>query len=1028
MVDAPDHSTLVDRDMVTEPSRPRTMSVRLVAAVLLGLGLAGMLLTTSDLNLGCSILTSGAIGLLIITGLLRLKSPCHRVILSGASLVAAGTYSAALQLHGSENLLAAMFMASCGVSLVGLILLAAVFIPPALSRLTAVVLNELTESMKSRFIPLSIKFVSGLFLVIGLIGLARTIVEFFYGRFLLAPEVTGLLIARGLIRLRSGWNWVALIAASAIAGCIAYWLLMRFVGFGDFLVSQLPESMIFRLYLLYSGMALVGIAMLWTIRILTLASVRVRFQVSPTTDRSNAIRASAILLLGLCGSRLTGGLELVNLSRSSWNGSGISLTFPAEEQSQDFDPSNPIFVEFHVGTTAPSEDASLSTHSERPANGSANPIWTRISWTVDVEFLDRDSEIGDSGQKVTRRTLSEQSWLGDHVPSGYLSQTDKFIVHIEEPTLTGLYWMPLIKCGGMRCSSKIRGMGKFKNVPEIVKNLNDEFTIVGLDTTSSIRKQAIARGVASAKNEILTLVIKNFEQNLERTMGDEPPPRLKAIATSEEHDRWQLDKFRRVGRAGWSYTLADLAILERRGRDTTLPKGLQILSDHYDRLGDAYYSSGNYADAVRAYQDYELWLDQSLVAGRDLRVPGDRNATIDRLRGIAWKLSTNPAPSGTHGSLAVSFARRACELADWRQVDSLEALAAAYAECGNFEQAIQWQNRAMGITSSPVDKTAGQRLTLYQSRQPYRDLSGYADRVTARGDADVNSGSPLRAIASYTEALRVEPDHVEALKGRAGLRYDRREYAKAIEDFDAVLRIQPQDEYALKWRGAAHQFLSHFREAVSDYTHALHSEPTDIDLLNWRGDVYTDLLDYSLALQDYTSSLHILDAQALVHGARGQCLDKLNRQDEALKEFRRVIEIDPSSPWGYHWQGLLHSNRGEYRQAIDSLDAAIRVDSEFHPAHVALTWIYATALDPSVRDGFKAVDLGYKACKLSNWKDSNDVGNLACAYAEAGMFEEAVDFCSWAFEMNESDKKEWGFLLDLFEAGISYQHPLKKKP
>jgi tetratricopeptide (TPR) repeat protein len=89
----------------------------------------------------------------------------------------------------------------------------------------------------------------------------------------------------------------------------------------------------------------------------------------------------------------------------------------------------------------------------------------------------------------------------------------------------------------------------------------------------------------------------------------------------------------------------------------------------------------------------------------------------------AWIRSTHPDAKYRDGQRAVLAARKACELTGWRDAMSIETLAAAYAESGNFGEAIKWQSKAIELlgreSSDRADAEA--RLKLYQSGQPYRE-------------------------------------------------------------------------------------------------------------------------------------------------------------------------------------------------------------------------------------------------------------------------------------------------------------------
>ena len=75
------------------------------------------------------------------------------------------------------------------------------------------------------------------------------------------------------------------------------------------------------------------------------------------------------------------------------------------------------------------------------------------------------------------------------------------------------------------------------------------------------------------------------------------------------------------------------------------------------------------------------------------------------------------------GPRPCAFATRACELSGWATAKKLETLAAAYAESGDFDQAVTYQQKALDLRREDADRSnaASQRLELYQGQRPFRD-------------------------------------------------------------------------------------------------------------------------------------------------------------------------------------------------------------------------------------------------------------------------------------------------------------------
>ena len=85
-----------------------------------------------------------------------------------------------------------------------------------------------------------------------------------------------------------------------------------------------------------------------------------------------------------------------------------------------------------------------------------------------------------------------------------------------------------------------------------------------------------------------------------------------------------------------------------------------------------------------------------------------------------------PAASLRDGKLAVAEATQACIKTHWGVEAWLDTLAAAYAETGEFAEAVKWQQKAVDMLGKSrgglyQPQESKDRLELYQAGQPYRE-------------------------------------------------------------------------------------------------------------------------------------------------------------------------------------------------------------------------------------------------------------------------------------------------------------------
>jgi spermidine synthase len=96
----------------------------------------------------------------------------------------------------------------------------------------------------------------------------------------------------------------------------------------------------------------------------------------------------------------------------------------------------------------------------------------------------------------------------------------------------------------------------------------------------------------------------------------------------------------------------------------------------------------------------------------------------DALNNLAWILATTDYPHLRDGARAVELAEYACELNDNKDAFMLDTLAAAYAESGQFDKAVQTAQEAKSLALATGNNSFAvdveKRMQLYRSGRPFR--------------------------------------------------------------------------------------------------------------------------------------------------------------------------------------------------------------------------------------------------------------------------------------------------------------------
>ena len=96
-----------------------------------------------------------------------------------------------------------------------------------------------------------------------------------------------------------------------------------------------------------------------------------------------------------------------------------------------------------------------------------------------------------------------------------------------------------------------------------------------------------------------------------------------------------------------------------------------------------------------------------------------------------------------------------------------------------------------------------------------------AEDVFARGLAYHEKGDYDKAIAEYTEAIRLDQSYAKAYY-YWGLAYrSKRDYEKAITDYTEAVRLDPTDAEVYNKRGIAYHATGDYDKAIADHTEAI---------------------------------------------------------------------------------------------------------------------------------------------------------------------------------------------------------------
>jgi tetratricopeptide (TPR) repeat protein len=154
---------------------------------------------------------------------------------------------------------------------------------------------------------------------------------------------------------------------------------------------------------------------------------------------------------------------------------------------------------------------------------------------------------------------------------------------------------------------------------------------------------------------------------------------------------------------------------------------------------------------------------------------------------------------------------------------------------------------------------------------------------------------------------------VERLMRQGILQYQRAEFPAAIATFTQALDIDPNRQAAYRLRGISLMAANDYRQVVEDLTTAIRLDPTDEEAFDWRGVAFKMMNEDGKAIADRTAIIR-LNPSALNFYMRG--FYALGYDDDlAVADLTEAILQNPQDALAYYLRAEAHENKRDYRLA-----------------------------------------------------------------------------------------------------------------
>ncbi len=227
-----------------------------------------------------------------------------------------------------------------------------------------------------------------------------------------------------------------------------------------------------------------------------------------------------------------------------------------------------------------------------------------------------------------------------------------------------------------------------------------------------------------------------------------------------------------------------------------------------------------------------------------------------------------------------------------------------------------------------------------------------------RGIAYKNEKHFDRAIADYSEAIKLDPRYSHAYPNRALVYASTGDFAGSIADSSEAIKLDPTNMLPYLNRGLAYRSLRNFDAAIADFTKAISISSADPNLYLTRGYAYYSKGDMNSAIADYSETLKRDPRSAAAYNDRGLAFAHKGDFDRANADLTQAIQIDPKFAGAYFSRGVDDYLMGQLPKALADLTQANALSPTAPYVALALDIVAVrSGLPSSLRDASAKIDM-----------------------------------------------------------------------
>lgn len=268
-----------------------------------------------------------------------------------------------------------------------------------------------------------------------------------------------------------------------------------------------------------------------------------------------------------------------------------------------------------------------------------------------------------------------------------------------------------------------------------------------------------------------------------------------------------------------------------------------------------------------------------------------------------------------------------------------------------------------------------------------------------------------KAESAYSEYLKksANSEIADAYFKRAEFyRDNKKDFDGALKDLNDAIKLKPNEIEYISERAKLYQFdIKNYEKALDDYSKVLVIDTLNFEAIEKIGDINSKEEKYELA-REYYGKLVKQEISSPKIGAKGHVgiadIYLENQQyDDAVLEYTKAINLDPSNYDNYFYRGGIYREKGDYNSALIDFSKAIESDSTDVDFLTQRAYLYYEFLN----DKTNALNDIKRIIKIqqNSVTSYSDIAVVIEGLQKIGGIQEALKFCDIGIEANLDNQK-----------------------